>query len=221
MLQRTYTAFIAGVALGLLIVGSLLITETRIHEPEREAEPSEEAAHSFVDAWQRMKTGKWTVVSEFVRSNETGQMFSFEMREIQDPPRRARVSGATTIELPDRIITCPPKDEAHDSKCREVSNRQSFGESVQSEMSAVRGLVLGPERRYDVNEKSGNCYDLHARTDVAGAWGRQSTFCFDGRTGALSSSETVQVTSTNRVVSKTTAVAITGDIKDSDFEPPQ
>jgi sorbitol-specific phosphotransferase system component IIA len=221
MFKRVSTGFAAGAVLGMVIVGGLLLTDTRVHDPGSKrissGIPSEEAAQEFIHDWRRMREGTWTTDATYTRVSSDGHTSRSEIHEAQRPPQRIRIlAGSTSIEEPGKLTVCAPDTDGAKGQCRTEETQATYAEGVDSEVKDVEQLVSGPASVYGVARSSRHCYALQAiGSDASSSWGEHATFCFDGDTGAMKSTEIVRG---GGVTDSITTTSVRSDVKDSEFE---
>ena len=212
----------AGAVVGAVCVLAIVTLDIRISRssPKLTATvTSSEAAQSFVEAWRKKNLGTWFVDSSYVRTLSDGRTISGSIREVQRPPDHIRTAlGSTTADLKGIAYLCAAAlDPSSPQLCRESGRATDFQGRLDREMVAVTKLVTGDGRTYDVAEDPGNCYSLFLRPGLGeGQWGERAEFCFDQRSGAMTSSEIVR----NGGTDNTFATSVSGDPSDRDFELP-
>jgi hypothetical protein len=218
MFRRISYGFVSGAVIGIAIVVVLVATGTRVHDTDdshADAQPSPEAAEGFVNAWKAMRTGTWSADETFVRMANDGRTFQGQIHEAQRPPKRVRVAfGTKTLELPGKTVVCAADSGEAKGDCRSEETSQTFEQSVDAELRGVQQLVVGSSAPYSVSQTTRHCFRLQARGNSTGStWGQLATFCFDGDTGAMQSSEIDR----GNVTDTTSATSIHANVSDAEF----
>jgi hypothetical protein len=158
-------------------------------DPASRPARGEEAAERFVAAWERARTATFVATGTVERrSATTGATLRSADVVAQRPPRRLhRAFGGVDGRDDDRVLLCPasPDGEAPPPCQLGPPGGPTYEESVRAEVEALRSLVLGPDRVYDVIADGGGCFDLSLRrVEPRAPYGVGARLCFDPVTGA-------------------------------------
>lgn len=223
MFKRPSDGFWAGLVAGILIVTLLMYFDVNVNEPPKSAGASPiltsaSDAQSFVNAWQRMASGTWSVTSSYTRRLVTGATYTAVLKSIQLPPNYLSQSvGSTSASINGRNYVCASINNGKPTGCRDTGAALPFDTAVAQQVDAVRKLVSGPSPRYEVGSTGNNCYRLIlAPGATATSWGNQATFCFDPATGAQTKSEIDQ----DGGIDTTQAINVSGTPNPQDLQVP-
>src|SRR5689334_11034112 len=91
MFKRPSDGFWAGLVAGILVVTLLMYFDVNVNESTKSAGASPILtsagdAQSFVNAWQRMASGTWSVTSSYTRRVVTGATYTAVLKTVQLPP---------------------------------------------------------------------------------------------------------------------------------------
>jgi hypothetical protein len=157
-------------------------------DPATRPARGEEAAERFVTAWERSRTATFVATGTVERrSATTGATLRSADVVAQRPPQRLhRAFGGVDGRDDDRVLLCPAAPDGEPASCQlGPPGGPTYEESVQAEVEALRSLVLGPDRVYDVVADGGGCVDLTLRrVEPRAPYGVRARLCFDPATGA-------------------------------------
>ncbi|HET6663105.1 MAG TPA: hypothetical protein VFG94_02555, partial [Acidimicrobiales bacterium] len=192
------------VAAVLVVVGLVLV----LPDDEPPA-PDEDPVPAFLAAYERSRTVELVVESTFTRTVADGRELRYEQRIVQRPPDDRLVIGAgsATGRIGGRIVRCTVVAEGAPT-CVQGAAAPPYAEEVAAELSALRALVEGAARPYDVDaveaadgEVLSACFALELQAAMLSPpYGTAARFCFDTATGALADVEVVRDESTDRTV---------------------
>lgn len=157
-------------------------------DPAARPARGEEAAERFVAAWERARTGTFVATGTVERrSAATDAVLRSADVVAQRPPQRLhRAFGGIDGRDDDRVLLCPSPPEGEPAPPCQLGppGGVTYEESVRAEVEALRSLVLGPDRVYDV-VADGGCFDLRLRrVEPRAPFGVGARLCFDPDTGA-------------------------------------
>jgi len=176
------------------------------------------AADAFVDAWRRSLTGTFVVVSAFERETRAGGTFSSETVTAQRPPDRV-VTGAGSVDarIDGRLVACA-SDPDGVLRCRDGGPAPPYEALVEGRIGRIAELVQGEQPLYAVDAPGDGCFRLRLRASLpAPPYGLLARFCFDGRTGAPTSSEIRREDSVDR----TTVTRLSEEVSEEDLRLPE
>jgi hypothetical protein len=187
-------ATVAGLALvAVYAVVALWVTVDTLRserlDPATRPARGEEAAERFVAAWERSRTATFVATGTVERrSATTGAVLRSADVVAQRPPQRLhRAFGGIDGRDDDRVLLCPASPDGEPAPPCQLGppGGPTYEESVQAEVEALRSLVLGPDRIYDVTADGTGCFDLRLRrVEPRAPYGVGARLCFDPATGA-------------------------------------
>jgi hypothetical protein len=175
---------------GALLAGALAARDVTASHGDREGATASVATRpadvdTFVDAWQRSRTGTWAVRLAFTRRTATGGRLDDELRIAQRPPDRLIVGplGAVAGRMGDRTVNCST-GATGTFRCAADQQALPYVDEVRREVSTLRGYFAGPNPLYAVS-RDGGCFTLRLRRRYPSPpYGDRARFCFDRATGA-------------------------------------
>lgn len=172
----------AAITVAALAAGATLAGRDDVESPTRH-DPG--AAAELVAAYRRSRAATFAVEQTFSRRLVSGARVDLATVVAQRPGSRiTRTDDSVSGVVDEREVACQRIEDGGGWRCRR-GVVVDLAATAAREAAALRSLVDGPVRRYDVTSGGPGCFRLRlVAPGIAPPYGSGATLCFDPATGA-------------------------------------